>query len=31
MDTIDAVIFEENPEPDYVDVLPDELPYYYVA
>ncbi len=27
MDTIDAVIFEEDPEPDYVDVLP----YYYVA
>ena len=25
--TIDAVIFVEDPEPDYVDVLPDELPY----
>ena len=25
--TINAVIFEEDPEPDYVDVLPDELPY----
>lgn len=27
MDTIDAVIFERDPEPDYVDVYPDELPY----
>lgn len=27
LETIDAVIFEEDPEPDYVDVLPDELPY----
>lgn len=26
MHTIDAVIFEQDPEPDYVDVLPDELP-----
>jgi hypothetical protein len=26
-ETIDAVIFEEVPEPDYADVLPDELPY----
>lgn len=27
METIDAVIFEPDPEPDYVDVYPDELPY----
>ena len=27
LSTIDAVIFEKDPEPDYVDVLPDELPY----
>jgi hypothetical protein len=26
-ETIDAVIFEQDPEPDYVDVLPDDLPY----
>ena len=26
LETIDAVIFEQDPEPDYVDVLPDELP-----
>jgi hypothetical protein len=25
--TIDAVIFANDPEPDYVDVFPDELPY----
>jgi hypothetical protein len=25
--SIDAVIFEQDPEPDYIDVLPDELPY----
>jgi hypothetical protein len=25
--TIDAVIFERDPAPDYVDVSPDELPY----
>ncbi len=27
METIDAVIFEQDPEPDYENVLPDELPY----
>ena len=27
METIDAVIFEQDPEPDYVDVYPHELPY----
>lgn len=27
LETIDAVIFEQDPEPDYVDVLPDDLPY----
>ncbi len=27
MKTIDAVIFEQDPEPDYEDVLPDKLPY----
>jgi len=26
-ETIDAVIFEEDPKPDYVDVYPSELPY----
>ena len=25
--SIDAVIFEQDPEPDYVDVLPDDLSY----
>lgn len=25
--TIKAVRFEETPEPDYIDVKPDELPY----
>lgn len=27
LESIDAVIFELDPEPDYVDVLPGELPY----
>lgn len=27
METIDAVIFEQDPEPDYVDVYPSQLPY----
>jgi len=27
LETIDAVIFEQDPEPDYVDVTPDELTY----
>lgn len=27
MTTIDAVTFERDPEPDYADVLPYELPY----
>jgi hypothetical protein len=27
METIDAVIFEDDPEPDYVDVYPSQLPY----
>ena len=25
--SIEAVVFEQDPEPDYVDVLPDDLPY----
>jgi len=25
--SIDALIFEQDPEPDYVDVSPDDLPY----
>ena len=25
--TVDALIFVDDPEPDYVDVFPDELPY----
>ena len=25
--SIDAVVFEQNPEPDYTDVLPEDLPY----
>jgi arginase family enzyme len=27
LSTVEAVIFEKDPEPDYVDVLPDDLPY----
>lgn len=27
LESIDAVIFEEDPEPDFLDVRPDELPY----
>jgi len=27
MATIDAVVFESDPEPDYVDICPDDLPY----
>jgi hypothetical protein len=27
METIDAVIFEDDPEPDYIDVYPSQLPY----
>jgi hypothetical protein len=27
LETIDAVIFEQDPDPDYVDVYPSELPY----
>lgn len=27
MDTIDAVIFEQDPKPDFEDVHPDDLPY----
>jgi hypothetical protein len=27
LDTIDAVQFEQDPEPDYVDVSPEDLPY----
>ena len=27
LEAIDAVVFEEDPEPDFVDVRPDELPY----
>ena len=25
--SIEAVVFEQDPEPDYIDVLPDDLPY----
>lgn len=26
-DTIKAVQFKKNPAPDYIDILPDDLPY----
>jgi len=27
LETIDAVLFDQDPEPDYIDVTPEELPY----
>ncbi len=26
-ESVDAVVFDQDPEPDYTDVFPDDLPY----